>query len=343
MKKLVSVMLGAALFGAAVVGMSACGATEDPNDLKVYAPDGAPALALVNAIAQEEAKEEDAFDFEIVDANTIATYVTGNAPKADICVLPANAAAKMLGTGTVYQMLGTVTNGNLYFLTTGDNQALTAENLKTALVGKKVGVVQLTNVPGLTLQAVLKDYGVDYTIVQSTEAEVEEGKTNLIAFTPDNVTPAGKCDYYLCPEPAVSAKIKGTASSGNPFKMAGDLQALYGDEDGYPQAVVVAKKSVIESRQKDVETFMGYLKDSKTYLENTEIATILELLDDEREDGLAPSFNAKNLTKEVVARCSVRFTASKDCMDKVKTFLEKLIAVNAESTKIPDDGFFYRG
>ena len=84
-----------------------------------------------------------------------------------------------------------------------------------------------------------------------TTAEKATDKVNLIAFDPTNVTPAGGCDYYLCPEPAASTKIKGTASAQKHFRMAGDLQALYGGEEGYPQAVLVAKKSILEGDETD--------------------------------------------------------------------------------------------
>lgn len=89
----------------------------------VYAPDGAPALSLVNAVS----KEDSHFDYHVVDSATIQTYVTGNRPTADFAVLPVNAGKQMLGNGETYQMLGTVTNGNLYFLSTGDNAVLSAD------------------------------------------------------------------------------------------------------------------------------------------------------------------------------------------------------------------------
>lgn len=351
MKKILACALSAALLGGAMFAFSACNTESDLENgswlpaLEVYAPDGAPALALVNAIAKDGGKEKNSFDFNIVDANTITSYVAGANPKADIAVLPVNAAAKVLGTATTYQLLGTVTNGNLYFLTTGENPELNLTDglLESNLVGKKIGVVQLTNVPGLTLQAVLNDRGIDYQIVQSTEASVESNKVNLIPFAAEDVTPAGGCDYYLCPEPAASAKIKGTASSGNPFKMAGDLQELYGGKDGYPQAAVVVKKSVIAERKADLVTFIGYLNDAKTYLETAEISQILGLLDGKREDGLSPSFSDKNLTPEVIARCSVKFSSGEPCKQKVEAFLEKLIVVNSESTVMPSEEFYYLG
>lgn len=339
MKHPVSLALGVVFLGAAALGLAACKQDADTTKTySVYAPDGAPALALVNAIEDKAEK----FEYHVVDSSTIQTYVTGEEPAADFCILPVNAASKILGTGTVYQMLGTVTNGNLFFLSAEDNENLTQDNLST-LVGKSVGVVQLPNVPGLTLQAVLNKYGIDYQIVENG-GEKAEDKVNLIAFDPANVTPAGGCDYYLCPEPAASTKIKGTASAAKPFRMAGDLQELYGGEEGYPQAVLVAKKTVLEGDKTDkdvVKTMLSYMEESGTYLETVTPETVLSALDGVRTEGLSASFNANNLTSEVIANCSVRFTTASACKQRVNSFLEELIAVNESAAKAVSDTFFY--
>ena len=339
MKHPVSLVLGAIFLGAAALGLAACKQDADTDKTySVYAPDGAPALALVNAIEDKAEK----FEYHVVDSSTIQTYVTGEEPEADFCILPVNAASKILGTGTVYQMLGTVTNGNLFFLSAEDNEDLTQDNLST-LVGKSVGVVQLPNVPGLTLQVVLSKYKIDYQIVENNGEQAQD-KVNLIAFDPANVTPAGGCDYYLCPEPAASTKIKGTASAQKPFRMAGDLQALYGGEEGYPQAVLVAKKSVLEGDKTDkdvVKTMLSYMENSNAYLKTVTPETVLSALDGVRTEGLSASFNANNLTSEVIANCSVRFTAASACKERVNAFLEELIAVNESAAKAVSDAFFY--
>lgn len=337
MKKLFAVTFAAAVCAAAAIGGVGCG-NAPSGKYTVYAPDGAPALSLCNGIS----KEGDTFEYRVIDASTVQAQVTGKRPVADFCVLPVNLASKLLGNGETYQMLGTVTNGNLYFLTTGDNPVLTAENLKTALVGKTLGSVQLTNVPGLTLQAVLKDYGIPYTVIENVNSEKSETLVNVLNLGADAANVPGlPCDYYLCPEPAVSAKIKATANGGNPLKLAGDLQALYGGTEGYPQAVLVAKKSVLESDKQAAETLISYFEGSAAYLASAAPADLVALLDGKREAGLAPSFNEKNLTAEVVARCSVRFTPAKDCKTRVNDFLAKLKAVNPNAASEVADEFYY--
>ncbi len=343
----------AAVCGAAVLGtfgLAACGgdnndSTDNGHDVhvpvSVYAPDGAPALALANLIESEKTPSSRyKFETTIVKADVIRTCVTGEAPKADFCILPVNLAATLLGTGETYQMLGTVTNGNMYFLTTDDNPTLTTENLST-LVGKSIGVVQLNNVPGLTLQAVLGNAGVPYTVM-GNDNTVDPAKVNLRAFADaTTVAPNAGCDYYLCPEPAVSAKIKGTASAAKPFKLAGDLQQLH--NGGYPQAVIVARKAFIEGNDGAVKIVTDALKASEEYLKTAKAEDVLVSLRTAYAEGLAPSFNAQNLTSDVIAHCSVRFTASKDCKNDVNAFLQELISVNESFTKTVADGFFYMG
>lgn len=124
--------------------------------VSVYAPDGAPALGIANLLAEDA----DGVNYEIVDANTIQTYVAGANPKADLCVLPVNLAVKILGSGQNYKLVGTLTRGNLYMLSNGNTQ-ITSENL-SSLKGKTVGVVNLPAVPGLTFKLILKNNGIEY-------------------------------------------------------------------------------------------------------------------------------------------------------------------------------------
>ena len=106
-------------------------------------------------------------------------------------------------------MLGTVTNGNMYFLGAGEQTALTSENLGAALKGKVVGVVQLTNVPGLTFRTVLEDKNIEYEILGNDTQPTDSDKVYLkaIANPASEITPVGGCDYYLCAEPVASAKV----------------------------------------------------------------------------------------------------------------------------------------
>ena len=337
MKKFLATAI-ALTIGAAACVFTACAGENDDGTYTVYAPDGAPALALANAVNEDD----DRYDFRIVASNAITAQVQGEEPAADFCILPVNVAAKLLGKGETYQMLGTVTNGNMYLLTTGGNPEITTDNLST-LVGKTVGVVQLNNVPGLTFQAVLSRNDIDYQIL-GNDVEAASDKVNLQAFADaSTVTPASGCDYYLCPEPAATGKINGTASSANPFKLAGSLQTLYDGENGYPQAVLVAKTSVIEEAKSVVDTFITYMEGSADFLASASAADVVALLEDCYTEGMTPSLNANNLNVTVIANCSVYFTAAQDCKSRVNAFLAELIGLNAEFTSAVSDSFYYAG
>lgn len=337
MKKFLATAI-ALMIGAAACVFTACAGENDDGTYTVYAPDGAPALALANAVNEDD----DRYDFRIVASNAITAQVQGEEPAADFCILPVNVAAKLLGKGETYQMLGTVTNGNMYLLTTGDNPEITTDNL-SSLVGKTVGVVQLNNVPGLTFQAVLSRNDIDYQIL-GNDVEATSDKVNLQAFADaSTVTPASGCDYYLCPEPAATGKINGTASSANPFKLAGSLQTLYDGENGYPQAVLVAKTSVIEEAKSVVDTFITYMEGSADFLASASAADVVALLEDCYTEGMTPSLNANNLNATVIANCSVYFTAAQDCKSRVNAFLAELIDLNAEFTSAVSDSFYYAG
>ena len=336
MKK-TSLVLAALVCGISLFGAAACAPGEAEKTYSVYAPDGAPALSLASVIAEDDG----AFSCHVIDSAAVQTYVTGKQPAADFCVLPVNLASKLLGTGETYQMLGTVTNGNLYFLTT-DGEAITGQTL-SLLVGKKVGVVQLANVPGLTFEAMLKANSLSYSVCQPG-SEADPNVVNLVAVDAQTgVTPAGGCDYYLCPEPAASAKVKGTADKPKKLVFAGDLQALYGDGEGYPQAVLVARRSVIEQDPQAVETLVSYFEESEAYLASVSAETVVSLLDGKRTEGLAPSFTAANLTAEVIAHCSVRYTPSKQCRETVDAFLSELISVKADAASAVAESFYYLG
>lgn len=137
------------------------------SSISVYAPDGAPALALAGLMAGEIDTSEVAqtINYHIVDASTIQIHVTGASPDADICILPVNLAANILGTAEKYTLIGTVTHGNLYIISAKTGERITAENLES-LRGKTVGVVNLAAIPGLTFKLILNKYGIEYTNLQ---------------------------------------------------------------------------------------------------------------------------------------------------------------------------------
>lgn len=327
MKKFLTVLLSLAAVFASAFGFSACG-KNNAAKIEVYAPDGAPALSVARMMSEnlQFGKE---VDYHVVDANSITSYVTyENTDKnADLCILPVNDASKLIGDGAKYKMLGAVTHGNLYIVSATGSTVLTRENFAAEISGKRLGVVQMAKFPGAMTKLLLNEYGVS----DSVTAE---------AVQPAQVSGTGTdFDYFVIPEPAASTRVNNANLN---LKFAGSLQELYG-ESGYPQAVLVAKSSLVESEPEFIANFMDGMKENATWLLSESVTgeTVLNAIKARYPDpeNTTPAFN--NLSKDVIKNCAVKFEGSADCKEEVKAFLQKLKGVNAGFANEVSDSFFY--
>ena len=320
-----------------------CGKSDNNKDaLSVYCPDGAPALSVAKILDDKNSN----FDVNVVVASTINAYVTGESPAADICIMPVNAAVKLLGNGQTYKMLGTITHGNLFLLKKGDAPDVTNDNIADVLIGKKVGVINLANVPGLTFKVILSDKNIPFSTVNEENGEVYSDKVNLVGLADGTqVIPNSQCDYFVVPEPALSTKIKATANHPtSPLKLAGSLQALYGNDNGYPQAGVGAKTSVIENKIDKVSAFIKELNDNSVWVKTASAETIVNaVISGFLKDGTAPTFTANNLNSTVIENCAIYFTPSSQCKTEVLDYMQKINGISNNAFGMPSDNFFYLG
>lgn len=334
MKKFLAILCAAITAVGLSIGITACNKVE-VGKYKVYAPDGAPALALAQLCTDDKSE----YAINVVDSKTISTYVTGENPKADFAIVPVNAAVKMLGSGEKYKMLGTVTHGNLFLLKKANGEEITTANLST-LIGKTVGVINLANVPGLMLKVILQQNSIPFN--QLTDgAQIATDKVNLKEVKATDAVPSNTvCDYFVVPEPAATTKINAT---GGKLSVAASLQTLYGGENGYPQAVAVAKTSVIESDKNAVENFIKALKDNQSWINDsaTSAETIVNAIQSKMSGDLAPTFTAANLNSTVISNCGIRFTSNSDGKQSVLDIISRLNAVSNNAWGTPVDAFFY--
>lgn len=320
MKKFLALLSALVLTVACAVGVAGCNKDSDGGKLSVYVPDGAPALSVATLA------NSDKFAVHVIDAGIITTKVGGANPQADIAIMPVNAASKILGNGDTYQMLGTVTHGNLFLLKKQGGEDISTPADLAKLENKTVGVINLANVPGLTFKTILNDNQL-------------LGKVTLIDVKPLQVVPTNSdCDFFLVPEPVATTKANETSLS-----VAGSLQTLYGGENGYPQAVAVAKKSVIENNSDEIAEFMNGFATTKSWLmlDETTGEQIVSAIDSMTDGDLAHMFTAANLTKEVIANCGINFVPSAQCKEEVITFMQKFNAVSNNAWGTIDDKFFY--
>lgn len=325
MKKFFTTFLCAVFAAFAISGVTACSDNSGAS-INIYAPDGAPALALAQLMYDENDFGEDV-SYHIVDSGTLSSRVTAEKEEdnADVIVMPVNMASKLLNDGSHYKMLGTVTHGNLFILAAQGTEQLTRENFADNLNGKRIGVINLTEFPGVMFKTLLAENSVTADLSPVTPAQV--------VGTDDNF------DYFLVPEPAASTRVGNSATQ---LSFVGNVQELYG-EGGYPQAVVMAKTTLIEQNYQFVSAFMTGLSLSCEWLMNNDVTSdmILGAIKAHYPDpqNTAPAFS--NLTKSVISNCAVRFEKSASCKENVKSFLLKLKNVNDQFAREVDDNFFY--
>ena len=332
LRKSVALLCAVVCGAGCAVGLSACKEDTIDKEVTVYMPDGAPALAMAGLMYKDT--ETDGVSYFVTKADGIASKVTykDEAENADFCVMPLNAASKLLGDGSRYVMLGAVTHGNLYLISKSET-VYTRGNL-SSLLGKKVGVLQINNVPGLTFKTVLNNCGIAWAET-TNEGTVYEDKVNLLPITDATAVGTMEAECFVLAEPAVTAQAK------KGFQIVGDLQTLYGGENGYPQAVLVGKKEIVEEHSEWTGDFVESVKSSIEWLGTATGEQIVSTVNGHLDNTLQESsLKAPMLTADVIGRCGVRYEAAMDCKDRATALLQGFIEINPQSTVLPQAAFF---
>ena len=310
----------------------------DSFNYTIAMPDGAPALAAAQLMV-EDMQFGGTVNYSVVNANAIVQQVSSE--KADVCILPVNAAAQVAGSGEKYSLLGTVTHGNLYIISAKHpEEQITVQNLQN-LKGKTVGCIQLTSFVGAVFRMILSENNIPYGIIETAE-DATGDKVNLIniADPASGITPSTPYDYMIAAEPVVTTKINATKDTAAPIKLVGDIQQLYG-EDGFPQAVMLAKNSVIEKDPEFIADVAKAVEESAEWIASDGVVTedIVAAIN-ANYGGATSSLNAKNLNSTVISRCAIEYVPAAECKQQVTDFIDKFEKVTETSIEI-DDKFFY--
>ncbi len=326
MKKVALLLLSAILALATFAGCSEKGT--DVVAVRVYAPDGAPAIGMAKLINDNFGDA----DYKIVPPANIGGAVFGG--DADIAIMPTNAAASLFKRGADIAMLGVTNFGSLYLIgNANDEQSL------SDLAGKVVYSIGQGNVPDLVFRWLLKQAGVEYRFSTAPQ----EGVVNL-AYVAEGTEfigglAAGKMNYGVISEPAATVALGKVKTASRLF----DVQALYssvaGVETGYPQAALVVKKSFYYRKPEYVRDFVQAYAASvnEKWAENNAEQALNAI----KSKG---STTVATLSADIVRGCNVSFVSSADCKQQVLNFCSALESVKEESEK-PDstsvgDGFF---
>lgn len=328
MKKLLSMFLATILCFTAF----GCAPQSDngPKKLSFYAPDGAPALAIAKFINDSENFGIDGVvDYHVVSASDIGPIMSQG--KGDFIVMPVNAASKLYKSE--YVMSAVITHGNLYLMSSDGTNTL--EGLK----GKVVGVIGQGLVPDLTLRAILSDNNLlQDTIVGDTATE---GKITLKYFNDATgmipMLKQGKLSVGLLPEPAATNLTK---VAGDKTWTRVDVQELYDSQvKAYPQAVLMVRKSLYTAFKEQIDG-MKELFDSNVQWIKDNTADAVNAVNAKLKEGVTPSLDANKITATVIDNCKIYYQSATDAKASVESYLQKIIAINAQSANQVGEDFF---
>ena len=332
MKKFLSLLLGLVI-AFTTFSLVAC---DEPNPqsqtLKMFAPDGAPALSIAKFINDNENFIDGVtVDYNVVSANDIGPKMAQG--QADLIVMPINAASKLYkaNASDPYKMVAVVTHGNLFLMSSEPTDL-------NGLKGKVVGVIGQGLVPDLTFRSVLKAHDL-LDFVQVGEAPVE-GKIVLCYF---NDAPSmlpllkqGVLSVGLLPEPACTNLTK----MANNYTYRIDVQELYDSEaKAYPQAVLMVKSSVLTKYPTLVEKISEKFDLAVQWVVENPAKAVNAI-----GTKYTTSLNANNINSQVVENCKIKWLASSDAKEYCKSYINKILDVKTVLDKPPaialNDDFF---
>lgn len=339
MKKLKRLLIVLAAMVMATAAMFGCGETHSAdytNPIAIYMPDGAPALAFAKLMDEENKLGKENLSYTVVKAENIGGYVANES--ATVALMPVTGASKV--AAGKYKAVSVITHGNIFVI--GKDEATELADLKD----KKVGVVQLANVPGLTFKHLLGGAGVDYS-----ENEQVAGKVALYNITdPSAIASAlnqNTYDYVVAPQPAVANVCKSVA--GVEVKI--DLNKLYSNNDGkvgFPQAVLMVKNELCSDTD-FINKLTDALTDAASWIKeidengkakNAEKA--VKAINANFADGGASTLKAPALSPSAIEGSNIYVQSVKEASVKtfVKDYINNMIAIEASAAKAITDDFF---
>ena len=294
-----------------------CGCGQS-SSIVVYMPDGAPSLSLVSLMAQDYKIGGHNTDYTIVSSEQIGGFVASK--QADLAVLPTNLASKLCGDD--YQILSVMTTGNLYLV---GKQGSSINDV----IGHNLSVINLNNVPGLTVKLMLNELGIPYSEGEQTESNIK-----LVGATANEIIGgfmSGKIEFAVVAEPAVSMML----NKVNDLQVIDSIQRLVGN---YPQSVLVIKKGIFKN--KDVQELYNELLENETYLQNN-LDNVYNVITAHLQKGVVTSFKEDLINEDLIMRCNVNISLAIEEKDTINNYINNLINISNNSANVLTDEVYY--
>ncbi len=308
----------------AALSLTACN-SKGEKTLVIAVPDGAPTLALYSMMDTCNTLEGYNIEYKVLTgaANIGTTVVSG---EADCAIMPVNVAAKLYNKGTDIKLMSVNTFGNLYMV--GKQELTSMEELK----GKIVLNIGQGGTPDISLKAILDGNKIPYEI---SETPIE-GKVAL-KYVGDGseviaMLKAGKAEYGVMGEPAVSNAVKATGG-----KIVMDIQREWANivgDNSFMQAGFVVSKSVYENKELCNAIYNKLAENNKVILENPEkVKSVITRFG---------STSKIDYTTEILKRCNLGNKKATEIKSQIVNYFNAVKGYDATfiGEKLPDDNFY---
>ena len=316
MKKILSLLLCLTTAFCALTAVSCKKSAKTDEKLTVYAPDGAPVMALAKMM-----KTDSAYEYSIISAADVAATFTK--AEADFIIAPTNAGMNMSIKGGKYKIAATTSWGNLYLVGTQGtiySESQSAEEFLNQFANETVYSIGQNAVPDLSFKRLLSEYEL-LDKVQISASDASNITAGLVA---------GDISYAILGEPAVTATLTKSQNVKILCSVSEVFKAVMGTD--YPQASLFVKASL---SNKQINTFLDKLSSSISYLVESEdnafeLGSYLESRGDSTLKGA--------VVKKSYLRMGQKFVLASDCKQDIITFIGVLGVSYSEAD---NGGVFY--
>jgi len=193
-----------------VIALGSCSSNTN-KEISIITPTGAPAIAFYNYSTSNN------FETNNGDASNIIASMVNNSK--DVVVLPTNAGIQAIVNKKLeYKIAATITFGNLYIVSTGNDSNQTMDN------GDYIVLFQKNQFPDLMFHYIYQDSLESNLHYVSSAQQAASCLKAGVDLTNNNE----KIDYVLLAEPAITTVLQDKPN----YKIYADIQSKYKQKSG---------------------------------------------------------------------------------------------------------------
>ena len=303
-------------------GKNVSNVSDEKATVKFIFPEGLPALSVLGMYSENK-QFEDNVNIEYEKAATAET-LTGSLLTEDdniIAIVPSSLAAQLYNKNMGYKILGTVSWGSLYLVSSENISGL--EDLKN----KKTGIIGRGQTPDIVFRNILSKNNID---AESLDLEYFSSGTELAS-----ALAAGKIKTAVLSEPAASILMKKNTDVKMILSLNEEWKKLYSNKYGFPQATLIAKEGVLKKYPDIAKKLALELEEQNKWLtgegNKEEFLKTAEL-----------SIPAAFLP-EIIKNSNINFLSIKETENYYLEYYKILSDFDVKTIggKIPDSGIFY--